>query len=272
MLEENNAAGGGGNGAAPAGSAGAGSSVSIPKFFMDNLGKEVHEEVSTLAGKDPEFAKAIPQALPDVGKAWLSERARVAEISQKMKELEEGRKPPNSPSDYNFDKPKLPEGMTYSEPLEKWFRDVAHAQGLTQAQFKALYEGWNKVNIEGFARMSAEQKARQEAAQKATQEAQAKYIADEQSALRQEWGNDFPTRLRAAGEVISKNLGPLVERLKKAGVPLGIETIRLADAYARATAEDRKLGLGSEGGEGQDEENIDPRTGRPRLKVHVAKR
>lgn len=285
MAEENNAAGGGANGAAAHGGAGAAGSATItfPGWVEGQLGKERVESLRTDVTKDPDLLKDISaikgngelfdswRALRDSSKGTVripKEGAAKEEWDQYWKAV--GR--PASPRDYAFEKPTLPEGMSYSEQWENWFRDTAHANGLTAAQFKAIYEGFNKLNIDGFSKVSTESKTKKEAAEKDAVAAREKQIADTKTTLTQEWGKDYPARMKAAVDFIHKQPKAYVEKLQAAGLLRDSDFLKYAEAYARATAEDRILGLASEGGTGAEEEQELTPQGRPKLKVHVAKR
>lgn len=248
MADEVNkgAAGGGADG-------GGSSSISVPKFFKDNLSNEVHEEVTKLAGKDPEFAKSIPQTLPDVGKAWLSERARVAEISLKMKELEEGRKPPNSPQDYGLEKSKLPEGMVYDKQLGDAFAAKAHELGMTVKEAKGLFDWYNGMAY-------SQSKAAKEQADKQAAEATATRARDldaVRTALRGQWGEASEGRMKRNMASLQNPLmmpQDVAAALDKTGILRNPNFHLWWDRQVAMMSSDRRLGLRGEPGEGFEEE------------------
>lgn len=250
MAEEQKTNGAGSGGVAEGqGSAG----ISIPKFFSDNLGKEVNEEVSKLAKEDAEFAKSLPQALPDVGKAWLSARAQVSEISRKMKEMEEGRKPPNSPTDYGLDKIKLREGTVYDKTLGEAFAKKAHELHLPVKEVQALFDWQNEVvyNV-GKAQLDQAKAKEAEAAVTRQRDLEATRVA-----LRNHWGE-------AAASKLPRNLNALMnpammpqdirESLDKSGIIRTVSFQLWWDRQVSMMSSDRKLSIATEPGEGTEEE------------------
>lgn len=58
---------------------------------------------------------------------------------------------PEAPDKYELKRPEnLPENLTYSDDLEKWFRDVAHKHGLSAKQATGLYNAWNENAAQMF--------------------------------------------------------------------------------------------------------------------------
>lgn len=94
----------------------------LAKAHLDTSGK-----VAELEGK---VANSIPK---------LTENATDEERAAYLAALGV----PESPDGYEFEKPELPEGMAYDDNLEKWFRAVAHAEGIPKETAKKLYEAYN---------------------------------------------------------------------------------------------------------------------------------
>ena len=240
------------NGAPANGGADGGSSsatISVPKYFTDNLGKEVTEEVTKLAGKDPEFAKGIPQTLPEFGKAWLSSRSQLAEITRKYKEAEEGRKPPNSPQDYAFDKPDLPKGMVYDQQLEQAFRTWAHEEGLSAAAAKNIFAKFNAGQLQRF-------KAQSEQAEKQAVEAEASRkvaIDNLKTTLRTQMGESYDARMpRNLAALQNPVMIPkdVADAFDKSGLLRNPSFHLWWDRQVAMMSSDRKLGLNREEGDG----------------------
>lgn len=54
---------------------------------------------------------------------------------------------PEAPAGYEVTRPQLPDGMEYDVGVENEARELAHKAGLNQAQFKELYDWFNKTQI-----------------------------------------------------------------------------------------------------------------------------
>ena len=272
------------NGAGANGGAGAPSSatVTLPGWVEGQLGKERVEPLRAEVLKDPDLLKDI-SAIKGNGELFDSWRTLRDSSKGTIRIPKEGDGKevwdqwfkaigrPESPRDYAFEKPKLPEGMQYSEELENWFRTVAHENGISVKAAKTLFEGFNKRSTEAYTKATEQAKTAQEAAQKKAAEERANVIAKMTETLKREWGSDSYLRAKAAAGVLMAFPKETVDRLQAAGAFLDVNVIKFADNYVRATSEDRKLGLLNEGGE-PAEPDVDERTGRHKMKVHVAKR
>lgn len=246
MPENTNGAQGGG---ADQGSA----KVSLPGYVKDNLGKEVYEDWSSRIEKDPEFAKQIPATLPEFAKTWDSGRSQLVEISKKLQEAEEGRKPPNSPKDYAFKKPELPEGMVYDEKLTESFAQWAHEEGLTVKQAQALHSKLNAAGIERFKAYSAEENKRA-VEMNATRERE---LDSAKTALRLQWGESYDAKMpRNLAALQNPVMVPqsVVARWDKDGTLRDPAFHLWWDRQVAMMSSDRRLGLKGEEGEGLEEE------------------
>ena len=247
------------NGApANGGAEGAGSpKISLPGYVKDNLGKEVYEDWSSRVEKDPEFAKQIPATLPEFAKAFDSGRSQLAEISKKLKEVEEGRKPPNSPSDYGFNKIALPEGMVYDEDFSQALAKWAHEEGLTVKAAQGLYSKFNAARSEQTKIMTAEQ-------QKKSSEATAmrdRELDATRTELRKQWGEAYDARMpRNMNALQNPALIPqsIVARWDKEGTLRDPVFHLWWDRQVSMMSSDRRLGIKGEEGEGMEEENKTP--------------
>ena len=244
------------NGAGASGGAEAQGSakISLPGYVKDNLGKEVYEDWSRRIEKDPEFAKQIPATLPEFAKTWDSARSQFAEISKKYKEAEEGRKPPNSPQDYAFSKPELPEGMTYDQQLADAFAQWAHAEGLPVKTAQNLFSKFNAAQIERFKASSAE-------IAKKTAEANATRARDldaVRTALRTQWGEQYSSKMPRNMAALQNPVmipSSIAQRLDQSGILRDPAFHLWWDRQVSMMSSDRRLGLAREPGEGVEEEN-----------------
>lgn len=231
--------------------------ISLPSYVKDNLGKEVYEDWSKRIEKDPEFAKQIPATLPEFAKTWDSGRSQLAEISKKYKEAEEGRKAPNSPQDYAFDKTELPKGMVYDQQLEEAFRTWAHEEKLTAAQAKNLFSKFTEANKQRF-QVSSEQAAKQAAeAEKARQAA----LVNVRAELRTRWGESYDSRMPRNIAALD-NPAMIPPELATAFRGLLIQPLFHLwwDRQVAMMSNDRKLGLNREEGDGMEEEDKNKKT------------
>jgi hypothetical protein len=246
MADENGAQGGG----AVEGSA----KTSLPGYVKDNLGKEVYEEWSKRIEKDPEFAKQIPATLPEFAKTWDSGRSQLAEISKKLKEVEEGRKPPNSPKDYGFKKPELQEGMVYDEKLTESFAQWAHDEGLTVKAAQGLYNKFNAAEIE-------RQKAIIEEDKKQASEMQATRSRELETArteLRKQWGETYDARMPRNMNALSNPVmvPPEIATMFDTSGLLRKPAFHLWwDRQVSMMSSDRRLGIKGEEPESTEEDN-----------------
>lgn len=71
---------------------------------------------------------------------------RFAEMSpQDMQHYHETLGCPRRPEEYRYDRPRLPEGMGWDEPLERSFVASAHKAGLSNHQVQALLHFWGET-------------------------------------------------------------------------------------------------------------------------------
>jgi hypothetical protein len=94
---------------------------------------------------------------------------------------------PESPDKYDLPRPKLPEGMSYDEGAEKSFRAMAHKLGLTSAQFKSMYDEYNRYQVAAFAAQSDANKKAVEAAN---------------ASLKKDWGDQYDANMELTKRAI----------------------------------------------------------------------
>lgn len=106
---------------------------------------------------------------------------------------------PESPDKYEFDRPKMPDGIPYNEAMENWFRKAAHKAGISQEAAKVLYGDYMQF---GNAFLEQQQVQRQTT------------LAEGMKALEGEWGNKFEANCKVAQEV-QKAIGLADPAMKK---------------------------------------------------------
>ncbi len=156
------------------------------------------------------------------------EKADEKELGEFFKKL--GR--PDSKDEYAFERKKLPEGMTYSDEFETWFKDSAHKAGLTKTQAAQLYALYNDQMEARFTKQSADQSAA---------------LAETEKILRQEWKDGYKVRLERARRVVSQLGGEeLVSYLQETGLGNDIRLVKAMDRIAELVGEDTLVkGFGS---------------------------
>lgn len=119
---------------------------------------------------------------------------------------------PETPDAYEFENIELPEGLVYSSENDKKFRELAHREGLTNAQAAAL----RRYDLE---RTIEEHTARESAHR------------EEINELRKEWGDSFDGNLKQAQQAykaISEQVGDpdLGKRMIEAGYGNNADMLR----------------------------------------------
>jgi hypothetical protein len=90
---------------------------------------------------------------------------------------------PDKPEDYQFTKPKLPDGLPYDESIETWFRNTAYELDLSSSAAGGLFEKWNGLMVDVFNKQTADKKA---------------YVDSLMSDIKKEWGNDYNVKAEVA--------------------------------------------------------------------------
>lgn len=99
---------------------------------------------------------------------------------------------PETADKYDLKRPTLPDGMTYDEAGEKWFRDMAHKLGLSQAQAAGLFDAWNGRMDGAFKDIEAK---RTKAAQEGL------------DTLKKQWGGEFDANMNILKRATDAFLG-----------------------------------------------------------------
>lgn len=134
---------------------------------------------------------------------------------------------PETPDKYELPKPQLPEGMSYSNEMEKSFRDLAHKTGLTAEQAKALHD-WNTQNV------LQSHAAREQMVAQQFQQAE--------DALKKEFGLAYEQKLAKANAVV-RQFGA-AELLEKKGFHNDPDVVRFLANIGEGMAEDKLIGKG----------------------------
>ena len=107
----------------------------------------------------------------NIGELAKSRSEVAAERDQLKTDAEGIEKAPEKAEGYELEKPAEMEGVEYKKEFEDLYRDIFHKAGLTQAQAKAVYDGYNEYII-GLA------KATNELREKATESQKKAWGAD----------------------------------------------------------------------------------------------
>ena len=169
------------------------------------------------------------------------ENATAEEVEAYYKKI--GR--PDTPDDYEFDRPELPQGAIYDEALEKEFRTFAHERGLTKKQAADLWNLQSKRTIDLVNNHQAAQRAELEAT-KATIRKTFGENADRELAMTQNF-------MRTTAEKIAPGIG---RRIEESGLGNSIELVRLMNHFAHRTSED-SFARNGEGSNGSDARQFD---------------
>jgi hypothetical protein len=169
---------------------------SLPPELKAEKSLESFKDVAGLAKSYVDNKRETSKLVNSKGIIVPGEKATPEEIAAFHKAL--GR--PDTPDGYGLEKPDLPEGMTYDEVRTKAFAEVAHKEGLTPKQLKALHTAWNEQAKAEFERQV---KAVKEFTEKTTAE------------MKKEWGKDFEANLVTADAAIEKVFGPEFKKMLK---------------------------------------------------------
>lgn len=156
---------------------------------------------------------------------------------------------PESAEKYEFEKPKLPDGVSLDKNREAAFRQKSFELGLSQSQANALFNqeiehslNTRQTLIDNF--------------KKKSEEAEAK--------LKAEWGNEYETKLTKAKTVFDriaeKEKGMEAELKQFYSTPTGKRVFAM---LSERVLDDAEIKGKNGGGDVRDK---DPNTGRPKLK------
>lgn len=147
-----------------------GNEVFAPYKTKNDLWNGHIEAVNKAKDLESKLSNAIPK---------LAENATPEELSAFNKAIGV----PDKPEDYQFTKPKLPDGLPYDESIETWFRNTAHELGMPSAVAGGLFEKWNGLMVEVYNKQTADKKA---------------YVDSLMADVKKEWGNEYDTKAEIA--------------------------------------------------------------------------
>lgn len=129
---------------------------------------------------------------------------------------------PETPENYEFTRPEIPEGMNYNEDMEKAFASQAHNLGLTQPQASKLLDWYNKSQID----MQSELEKKAEFEQSQAVEA-----------LKKEWGKVYSDKMEKANAAV-RTFGA-ADTLEKAGYANNPDMVKLFAKVGESISEDK---------------------------------
>lgn len=215
--------------------------VTGEKTWLDGLPEDLRSS--------PQLAKYKESGVEGVARAYIaSERLIGAEKVPVPKDANDteawdryykagGR--PDEPSKYEFAKPeKLPEGVTYNEGMETWWRQAAHEAGLSNRQAGKLFE---KYRDRTFGEVELSTKA------------VGAEVEGARLVLQRDWGNEFEARralAKAAFSEMPQDVRDMAVRTGLARMPSFVKYLH--DQKAKMTGETDPKGGERSGGDSPD--------------------
>lgn len=234
---------------------GAGSAKSpFPGYVTGMLKKEQAEALSKELANDPTIAERLPKGIPELFDSWRTLHAQASTaVRVPGKDASEAEKAayrkaigvPEKPEDYAFEKPTLPEGMTYSAEFENWLKKTAFETGIPLEAAKRIYSGFMQQNLSNVkAQTEAAARAKADRAQ-----AEAVEVTNAAAALRTEFGAKYDEVIQGASAQLLKLPKNQQDAIQVSGLGRSPDFIKMLYWYSRATRSDSLLGLGTEAGE-----------------------
>jgi hypothetical protein len=137
---------------------------------------------------------------------------------------------PEDPAKYEFQKPeKMPEGTTYDEGMETWWRQSAHEAGLSQRQASKLFERYRDRFLSSI---------------ELSEKASTTEVQNAKLALERDWGGEFKARRQLAKAAFAEMPADLQAAMSRAGLVRMPSFVKyLHDMKAKTTGEtDPKIG------------------------------
>lgn len=124
---------------------------------------------------------------------------------------------PDAPEGYSLTKPQnLPNGLPYSDRLEKWFRQQLFDAGVGNGAAQKMFDDWNKMQAETFVTSQA-------ARQKADEESRAAAAKAAVESLQAEYKDEYPRMMQLRDAALARFGGvELVAAFKEARLPNGL--------------------------------------------------
>jgi len=201
------------------------SKVQVPGYVKGQLAKETSEALLKEIASDPKLAARLPKGTDELFKSWRTlEKESSSAVRLPAKDAPKevwdqyykaiGR--PESPDGYAYMKPNLPNGLPYSDKLEKCFRQELFEAGVPQSAAEKIFNDWNTMNSAAFtANTEARKKADEEQRKAATKAAT--------EAMTTKYKDTWPQMKQLRDAAIARFGGQeLVTRLQSARLPNGL--------------------------------------------------
>ena len=134
---------------------------------------------------------------------------------------------PQSPEGYRLTRPNLPQGMPYSEDLERWFRTQLHKANVPDSVAQAMFNDWNRMQVERWTANVAAVKRNYE-----------KGMAD----LKQTWGDKYDEEMAMNAKAYQAYLSPtLLQKIKARGLDNDPEFIMMWNKIGHSISEDQMV-------------------------------
>jgi len=190
--------------------------------FTEFKGKPIGEfgqAFLTMKGNNEELNGKLANSIPK-----LSDNATDEERATFFNAL--GR--PETADKYELTKPEIPEGMPYSEEIEKGFKAASHSLGLTQAQTNGLFDWYMNGSIGAF---------------KADAEARKKAFNDGVEALKKEHGDKYPEYVKTVDRAVQKFGGDEFKKfMDDSGLGNNLAIVKTFYNIGKAMSEDTLAG------------------------------
>jgi len=135
---------------------------------------------------------------------------------------------PDTPDDYEFEKPEIPDGMNYDEHMEGEFLKKAHGMGLNSKQVEDLYGWYNSQTKDMFVQ---HQVAQENSIQKAEIE------------LRADWGRQYEEKISSIQRLVDQYAtNDEKQYLETSGFGNDPNVARMMDRIAKDHGEAKHLG------------------------------
>ena len=192
---------------------------SLPDDLQGVKTLEKFKDVSDLAKSYTQLEKYFDGTIKIPG-----ENATAEEVERYHSKL--GR--PDTPDDYEFEKPEIPDGMNYDEHMEGAFLKKAHGMGLNSKQVEDLYGWYNSQTKDMFVQ---HQVAQENSIQKAEIE------------LRADWGRQYEEKISSIQRLVDQYAtNDEKQYLETSGFGNDPNVARMMDRIAKDHGEAKHLG------------------------------
>ena len=198
--------------------------------WIGQLTADQQAEIKARVAVDPKAVDELPKGLTELYSGYSQLKAQTVGAikipatdapKEAWDQFYKGLGRPESAEGYTLTQPQIPDGMRYDEAQEKWFRGLAYAAGLNDAQAKAIFENWNKVQAENFQKFTESRKA-----QRVTQKVQA------EATLKQLYGDKYPDKMENMRQAMAALMpegqnGKLFKKIQAQGLDNDPDFLRL---------------------------------------------